>query len=111
MRRKADSSANHSAGRVLPDSGLIELDFWEDFNTSNVGRSSTGRDVAVKELEKNNGDVAKESAQAARTLALFSLELSLELALRQSWSLTLRPFGMSCGSLAAELPGTVRLSE
>ena len=65
-------------------------------------------------------------ARDSCTLALFSLELSrqaffprgfhgpalsLELALRQSWSLTVRPFGMSCGSLAAELPGTVRLSE
>ena len=52
MRRKADSSANHSARRVLPDSGLIDPNFWEDFNTSNVGRSSTGREVAVKEPEK-----------------------------------------------------------
>ena len=40
MERKADSSANHSNGRVLPHSGLIEPDFWEDFNTRNVGRSS-----------------------------------------------------------------------
>ena len=51
MRRKADSSANHSAGRVLSDSGLLERDFWQDFNARNVGRSSTGREVAVKELE------------------------------------------------------------
>ena len=49
MRRKADSSANHSQGKVLPESGLMDPDFWEDFNTRNVGRSSTGRDVAVKE--------------------------------------------------------------
>ena len=41
-KRKADSSANHSAGRALPDSGLVDPDFWEDFNTRNVGRSSTG---------------------------------------------------------------------
>ena len=80
----------------------------------------------LRSLKISSCAVAKESAQAGRTLALFSLELSrqaffprgfhgpalsLELALRQSWSLTLRPFGMSCGSLAAELPGTVRLSE
>ena len=65
----------------------------------------------LRSLKISDCAVAKESAQAGRTLALFSLELSLELALRQSWSLTLRPFGMSCGSLAAELPGTVRLSE
>ena len=89
----------------------------------------------LRSLKISECAVAKESAQAGRTLALFSLELSfastdsgaprqaffprgfhgpalsLELALRQSWSLTLRPFGMSCGSLAAELPGTVRLSE
>ena len=80
----------------------------------------------LRSLKISNGTVAKESAQAGRTLALFSLELSrqaffprgfhgpalsLELALRQSWSLTLRPFGISCRSLAAELPGTVRLTE
>ena len=41
MKRKADSSANPSAGRVLPDSGLMDPDIWEDFNTGNVGRSST----------------------------------------------------------------------
>ena len=41
MKRKADSSANHSAGRVLHDSGLMEPDFWEHCNTRNVGRSST----------------------------------------------------------------------
>ena len=41
MQRKADSSANYSAGRVLPDSGLMDQDIWEDFNTRNVGRSST----------------------------------------------------------------------
>ena len=41
MKRKADSSANHFAGRVLPDSGLMDPDFWEHFNTRNVGRSST----------------------------------------------------------------------
>ena len=41
MKRKVDSSANHSAGRVLPESGLVDPDFWEDFNTRNVGRSST----------------------------------------------------------------------
>jgi len=40
-KRKADSSANHSAGRVLRESGLIDPDFWEPFNTRNVGRSST----------------------------------------------------------------------
>ena len=49
MRRKADSSANHSAGRVHSDSGLIPPDFWQEFNARNVGRSSIGRDVAVKE--------------------------------------------------------------
>ena len=76
----------------------------------------------LRSLKISDCAVAKESAQAGRALALFSLELffprgfhgpalSLELALRQSWSLTLKPFGMSCGSLAAELPGTVRLSE
>jgi len=43
--------ANHSQGKVLPESGLMDPDFWEDFNTRNVGRSSTGRDVAVKEPE------------------------------------------------------------
>ena len=41
MKRKADSSANHSAGRVLHDSGLMEPDLWEHCNTRNVGRSST----------------------------------------------------------------------
>jgi len=41
MKRKADSSASHSAGRVLPDSGLVDPDFWEHFNSRNVGRSST----------------------------------------------------------------------
>ena len=41
MQRKADSSANYSAGRVLPDSGLMDPDFWEDLNTRNVGRSLT----------------------------------------------------------------------
>ena len=41
MKRKADASANHSAGRVLPDSGLMDQDIWEDINTRNVGRSST----------------------------------------------------------------------
>ena len=41
MKRKADSSANHSAGRVLPDSGLVDPDFREAFNTRNVGRPST----------------------------------------------------------------------
>ena len=41
MSCKADSSANHSAGRVLSDSGLIAPHFWEQFNTRNVGRSST----------------------------------------------------------------------
>ena len=51
MKRKADSSASHSAGRVLPDSGLIDPNFWEDFNTNNVGRSSSGSDDAVKEPE------------------------------------------------------------
>ena len=40
MKRKADASASHSAGRVLPDNGLIDPDFWEDFNARNVGRSS-----------------------------------------------------------------------
>ena len=43
--------ANHSQGKVLPESGLMDPDFWEDFNTRNVGRSSTRRDVAVKEPE------------------------------------------------------------
>ncbi len=43
MKRKADSSAKHSAGRVLPDSGLIDPDFWEDFNSRNVGHSSSGK--------------------------------------------------------------------
>ena len=51
MKRKADSSANHSAGRVLSDSGLIAPHFWVHFNTRNVGRSSTGSEVAVKEPE------------------------------------------------------------
>ena len=51
MRRKADSSANHSQGKVLPESGLVDPNFWEEFNASNVGRSSTGRDEAVKEPE------------------------------------------------------------
>ena len=51
MKRKADSSANHSAGRVLSDSSLIERDFWQDFNARNVGRPSTASDEAVKELE------------------------------------------------------------
>ena len=51
MRLKADSSANHSAMRVHSDSGLIPPDFWQEFNARNVGRSSIGRDVAVKELE------------------------------------------------------------
>ena len=41
MKRKADSSANHSQGKVRPESGLMDPDFWEDFNTRNVGRSST----------------------------------------------------------------------
>jgi len=41
MQRKADSSANYSAGRVLPDSGLKDPDFWEHFNNRNVGSSST----------------------------------------------------------------------
>ena len=51
MRRKADSSANHSAGRVCSGSGLIEPDFWQDFNARNVGRPSTASDEAVKEIE------------------------------------------------------------
>ena len=41
MKRKADSSSNHSAGRVLRESGLIDPDFWEDFITRKAGRSST----------------------------------------------------------------------
>ena len=41
MRLKADSPTNHSQGEVLPESGLMDPDFWEDFNTRNVGRSST----------------------------------------------------------------------
>ena len=41
MQRKADSSANYSAGRVLPDSGLMDPDFWEHSNNRNVGSSST----------------------------------------------------------------------
>ena len=51
MRLKADSSANHSAGRVLSDSGLIPSDFWQEFNARNVDRPSTASDEAVKELE------------------------------------------------------------
>ena len=51
MRRKAGSSANHSAGRVHSDSGLIPPDFWQEFNARNVGRSSIGHDVAVEEPE------------------------------------------------------------
>ena len=51
MRCKADSSANHSAGRVHSDSGLIPPDFWQEFNARNVGRPSTASDEAVKELE------------------------------------------------------------
>ena len=51
MRRKADSSANHSAGRVHSDSGLIPPDFWQEFNARNVGRPSTASDDAVNELE------------------------------------------------------------
>ena len=43
MNRKADSSANHSQGKVLPDSGLIDPDFWEDFNRRNVGHPSSGK--------------------------------------------------------------------
>jgi len=41
MKRKADSSANHSAGRVLPGSNLMDPDFWEPFNSRNVGHPST----------------------------------------------------------------------
>ena len=41
MKRKADPSATHSAGRVLPDRGLMDPDFWEHFNNRNVGSSST----------------------------------------------------------------------
>ena len=52
MRRKADSSANHSQGKVLAESGLMGPNFWEELNTRNVGRSATGLDVAVKELGK-----------------------------------------------------------
>ena len=51
MRRKADSSANHSAGRVHSDSGLIPLDFWQEFNARNVGRPSTASADAVNEPE------------------------------------------------------------
>ena len=51
MRRKADSSTNHSQGKVLAESGLMAPDFWQYFNTRNVGRPSTGRDEAVKEPE------------------------------------------------------------
>ena len=51
MRLKADSSANHSAGRVHSDSGLIPPDFWQEFNARNVGRPSTASDEAVKEPE------------------------------------------------------------
>ena len=54
MRRKADSSANHSAGRVLSDSGLIPPDFWQEFNARNVGRPSTASGEAVK------GEAVKE---------------------------------------------------
>ena len=41
MKREADPSANHSAGRVLFDSGLVGPDIWKDFNTRTLGRSST----------------------------------------------------------------------
>ena len=51
MRRKADSSANRSAGRVHSNSGLILPDFWQEFNARNVGRPSTASDEAVKEPE------------------------------------------------------------
>ena len=60
MRRKADSSANHSAGRVLSDSGLIELDFWQELNARNVGRPSTASDEAVK------GEAVKEPENKRR---------------------------------------------
>ena len=40
MKRKADPSANLSATRVLHDSCLMKPDFWEHFNTRNVGSSS-----------------------------------------------------------------------
>ena len=52
MRRKADSSTNHSQGKVLAESGLMPPDFWQYFNTRNVGRPSTGRGEEVKEPEK-----------------------------------------------------------
>jgi len=51
MRRKADSSANHSAGRVHSNSGLILPDFWQEFNAHTVDRPSTASDEAVKEPE------------------------------------------------------------
>ena len=51
MRLKADSSANHSAMRVHSDSGLILLDFWQEFNARNVGRPSIASDEAVHEPE------------------------------------------------------------
>ena len=43
MNRKADSSANHSGGCVPSGSGLLDPDFWEDFNRRNVGHSSSGK--------------------------------------------------------------------
>lgn len=41
MAKPADSSSPHSAGRALLDSGLVDLAFWESFNTRNVGRPSS----------------------------------------------------------------------
>ena len=41
MAKPVDSSSIHSAGRVLPNSGLIEPGFWEHFNTRNVGMASS----------------------------------------------------------------------
>ena len=43
MKRKADSSANHSAGRVLSDSGLIEPDFWQEFSGADDAAFSFAR--------------------------------------------------------------------
>ena len=40
-KREADPSADHSAGRVLFDSCLVEPNFWKDFNTRILGRPST----------------------------------------------------------------------
>ena len=46
MKRKADSSANLSAVRVLHDSGLMEPDFWEHFNTRGSSSARAASDGA-----------------------------------------------------------------